>query len=95
MALAGGTGLAIEADAGLSPAAWFFGEDQARYLVACTDPAPVRAMAAEAGVPARAIGMAGGAEVALGASGVALAELRAAHEAALPRLIDGPAAAGA
>ncbi|HUF87617.1 MAG TPA: phosphoribosylformylglycinamidine synthase subunit PurL, partial [Thermohalobaculum sp.] len=35
MALAAGTGVALEADPALPAAAWFFGEDQGRYLVAC------------------------------------------------------------
>ncbi len=93
MALAGNTGVALDADATLPRSAWFFGEDQARYLVACPDPAPVLALAAEAGVPARAVGGAGGTEISLGASRVALASLRAAHEAGLVQLIDGTAAA--
>ena len=54
MALAADAGVRLDADPALAAAAWFFGEDQARYLVACADPAPVLARAAEAGVPARA-----------------------------------------
>ncbi|WP_333832154.1 phosphoribosylformylglycinamidine synthase subunit PurL [Rubrimonas sp.] len=94
MALAAGRGFALEADALLPPLAWFFGEDQARYLVACApdDAARVTALAAEAGITARQIGAVDAASEAdaalrLGAETVALAELRAAHEAALPRLM--------
>ena len=35
MALAGGVGVDLQADAALGAAAWFFGEDQGRYLMAC------------------------------------------------------------
>jgi phosphoribosylformylglycinamidine synthase len=95
MALAAGLGLRLDADPALGPAAWFFGEDQGRYLVACADPAPVLARAAEAGVPARTVGHTGGEAVALGGSWAALAALRAAHEGCLPRLMDeAPAVAG-
>ena len=87
MALAGGVGVEIEADAALTAAEWFFGEDQARYLLACADPAPVLARAAEAGVPARLIGRATGEAVVLGSARVPLATLRAAHAAGLPRLM--------
>ena len=38
MALAGDTGVALDVDGSLPPAAWFFGEDQARYLLATSDP---------------------------------------------------------
>jgi phosphoribosylformylglycinamidine synthase len=93
MALAGNTGIALDADATLPHSAWFFGEDQARYLVACPDAAPVLALAAESGVPARTVGRAGGTDVALGASRVSLAALRAAHETSLAHLIDGTTAA--
>jgi phosphoribosylformylglycinamidine synthase len=88
MALAADLGVRLEADGKLPGTAWFFGEDQGRYLVGCVDAAAVLARAAEAGVPARLVGRAGGTEVALGGAAVALAALRAAHEAALPRLMD-------
>ena len=87
MALAAGTGVAIEADGALAPAAWFFGEDQGRYLLGCTDPDAVIAAAGEAGVGARGVGEMGGAAVRLGASTVALADLRAAHEGGFARMM--------
>lgn len=87
MAFAGDTGLVLDAPEGVSPAGWFFGEDQARYLVATTDPDAVLARAGGAGVPARAVGRTGGAAVRLGAAEVALAALREAHETGLPRLM--------
>ena len=35
MALAGGVGVKLASDVDLPQHGWFFGEDQARYLVAC------------------------------------------------------------
>ncbi len=87
MALAGGTGLTLDADPTLAAAAWFFGEDQARYLLATTDPDAVIARAQAAAVPTRAVGRTGGDTVRLGTSEVPLATLREAHERALPRLM--------
>jgi phosphoribosylformylglycinamidine synthase len=87
MALAAGCGARIEAEPPLAPLAWFFGEDQARYLVASADADTVLAHAAAAGVPARRVGAMEGDAVALGASRVALAALRAAHEGGFPRVM--------
>ena len=87
MSLAADTGVAIEADETLPPDAWFFGEDQARYLLATTDPDALVARARAADVPARTVGRTGGDAVRLGGSAVTLAELRAAHESAFPRLM--------
>ena len=90
MALAGSVGVEVFADDELEPAGWFFGEDQGRYLLACRpeDVDPLLARAVEAKLPARVVGAAGGAEVRLGSSGVALETLREAHEGALARLLD-------
>jgi phosphoribosylformylglycinamidine synthase len=87
IALASGVGVTIEADPSLPPLAWFFGEDQARYLVACADPAPVLAAATSAGVPARVVGRAGGDALALGGESVPLATLRAAHQGGFARMM--------
>jgi phosphoribosylformylglycinamidine synthase len=87
MALAAGTGVAIETDAALALSAWFFGEDQGRYLLGCTDADAVIAAAGEAGVSARRVGETGGEAVRLGESQVALAELRAAHEGGFARMM--------
>jgi len=82
MALAGNVGVRLEGgDTG-----WFFGEDQARYLLA-TRKAPALLKAAEkAGVPARVIGQFSGRDIALGASSVPLSDIRAAHEGGLARV---------
>jgi len=90
MALAGNTGVAIEADPALTDAEWFFGEDQARYLVACRPDATADLLGAgrEAGVPVRRVGGTGGSYLSLGTSRAALEDLRAAHEAGLTKLLD-------
>jgi phosphoribosylformylglycinamidine synthase len=90
MALAGATGVTIEADAELHAANWFFGEDQARYLLGCR-PEHVDALAARAAaasLPLRVVGSAGGDRVALGDGSVGLAELAERHAGALARLLD-------
>ncbi|HIF10210.1 MAG TPA: phosphoribosylformylglycinamidine synthase subunit PurL, partial [Sneathiellales bacterium] len=58
MALASGLGLTIEGDG----TGWFFGEDQARYLLACDDANAdeLLAMLAAAHVPAAKVGTVGG-----------------------------------
>ncbi|HMA13274.1 MAG TPA: phosphoribosylformylglycinamidine synthase subunit PurL, partial [Kiloniellaceae bacterium] len=89
MALAGGCGADISegaAEATNPPlAAWLFGEDQARYLVATGDAGGLLAAAERAGVPARAIGKTGGNRLILAeGEAISLAELRAGHEGWLP-----------
>ena len=90
MALAGSVGVEVFADDALGATAWFFGEDQGRYLLACpaADVDRLLARAVEAAVPLRVAGAAGGDTVRLGSASVALEDLRAAHEAGLPRLLD-------
>ncbi|MGF1554218.1 MAG: phosphoribosylformylglycinamidine synthase subunit PurL [Paracoccaceae bacterium] len=87
MALAAGVGMRIDDHLDLAPLAWFFGEDQGRYLVATTEPEAVVADALEAGVPAMVVGAAGGEAVTLGGESVGLGALREAHEGALGRLM--------
>jgi len=90
MALAGGVGLEVVSQADIDPAGWFFGEDQARYLVACAqaDAPALVAMAAAAGVPIRPVGRATGAALRLGAAAIPLAELAALHGESLGKLLD-------
>ncbi|MCL5777343.1 phosphoribosylformylglycinamidine synthase subunit PurL [Limibaculum sp. FT325] len=89
MALAAGTGVAVEAAEGFAPLAWFFGEDQGRYLLAAPEAAVERILAdaIAAGVSARRVGRTGGDMVRLGASAVALARLREVHETGFARLM--------
>ncbi|MGZ3216418.1 phosphoribosylformylglycinamidine synthase subunit PurL [Paracoccus sp. T5] len=68
-----------------------FGEDQARYLVACTPPAAeaLTAAAAAAGVTIATVGHFGGDSVTLGADSASLAELSALYRSAFARAIRG------
>jgi phosphoribosylformylglycinamidine synthase len=100
MALAGGTGAAIERpedpgaaierpadpEAALAPLhAWLFGEDQARYIVTLADAGPLLAAARSAGVPAAVVGTTGGDALILpGGCTISLDGLRESHEGWLP-----------
>jgi phosphoribosylformylglycinamidine synthase subunit PurL len=87
MAMAGGLGLAFApGPEGLPAQAWYFGEDQGRYLIETADPAAVLAAASAAGVPARAIATvaAGGALTLQGGDAISVAALTARNEAWLP-----------
>ena len=67
-----------------------FGEDQARYLVACDDAAAgaLIAAAGQAGVPARRVGRFGGDRVRLGADEAPLCELARLWRGALAALLE-------
>ena len=86
MALGGDVGAALgDAPAGLAPHGFWFGEDQARYVLAVADAGAVLAAAESAGVPAMRLGRSGGAHLTLpGGVSISLAELRAAHERFFP-----------
>jgi phosphoribosylformylglycinamidine synthase len=87
MALAGFLGARLDrGPAGLPDHAWLFGEDQGRYLLEVADPVAVLARAEAAQVPARAVGTTGGdALIFAGNRLISLKDLRAAHEAWLPK----------
>jgi phosphoribosylformylglycinamidine synthase II len=91
MALAGGHGVALDPVPGPVPAhALWFGEDQARYVVAASpDKADaIHKAAAVAKVPLRLLGKVGGDAVKLeGEAPLQLAALEAAHEDWLPRFM--------
>jgi phosphoribosylformylglycinamidine synthase len=83
MALAGDTGIALTPHH--SSHGFWFGEDQARYLLATTDGAALLAAAAAAGIPAEHVGHTGGDCLTLSDSiAISLQSLRAAHEAFFP-----------
>ena len=88
MALAGGHGASVwqtEEAGEMDPAAWLFGEDQARYLVTTRDATAVLAAAKGAGVAARSIGRTGGdALTGIGGRAISLTDLKAAHEGWMP-----------
>jgi phosphoribosylformylglycinamidine synthase len=90
MVMASGTGCELESpDSGIRPEAFWFGEDQARYLVCVADGQSFCAKAAQAGVPARLMGRSGGNDLIL-PSGVTIsaARLKSAHETFFPALMD-------
>ncbi len=84
MALAAGIGVSLNAT-GVGD---LFGEDQARYLLAVGDAAPVLAAAKAAGVRAVVIGQAGGEALSGPGFDLPLAKLRDAHEGWMPGFMD-------
>ena len=98
MALASDVGLLIETpNAALPDTCAFFGEDQARYLIALPSEAldALEDAASAAGVPYAVVGRVGGCEVALeGADGplcaVDVTDLRTAHEGWMPTFMGEP-----
>ncbi|HEV2301136.1 MAG TPA: phosphoribosylformylglycinamidine synthase subunit PurL [Stellaceae bacterium] len=83
MAMAGMRGARLEpAPEGLPPHAFFFGEDQARYLIETAAPDALLAAAGAAGVPARRIGKVEGAALTLfGRNAISVSALKATNEA--------------
>ncbi|MGX9963925.1 phosphoribosylformylglycinamidine synthase subunit PurL [Roseomonas sp. F4] len=94
MAMGGGVGATLTAPpAGIAPHGWWFGEDQARYILAVRDGAVMLTAAKAAGVPARKLGRSGGGDLVLGdGSSISVTKLVASHEATLPALMQGEAA---
>lgn len=89
MAMGSGTGARLApAPEGIPAHGFWFGEDQARYVLAVTDGAALIAKAKAAGVPARLIGTAGGGDLVLpDGTAISVSKLAAAHEATLPALM--------
>ena len=82
MAMASGIGATLDAT---EDHAFWFGEDQARYLVTTRDADAVTARAKAAGVPVRRLGVTGGAVLTLpGERPILITKLRDRHEAWLP-----------
>jgi phosphoribosylformylglycinamidine synthase subunit PurL len=70
--------------------AFWFGEDQARYLVAVPDHVAFARLAETAGIPAMRLGTSGGQDLTLPDGGsISIAALRAAHERFFPAWMDG------
>jgi phosphoribosylformylglycinamidine synthase len=82
MALAGDVGCALEEPPqGISLAGFWFGEDQARYVIAAADASGLLAAARSACVPALFLGRTGGNELTCpGIVSISLSELREAHQ---------------
>ncbi len=89
MALAGTVGATLQALPGAPHVAWF-GEDQARYVVALAEPTAMLARATAASIPAMLLGQSGGDRLTLpdGAT-ISLDSLRRAHERFLPDWMEG------
>ncbi|MFI4976911.1 MAG: phosphoribosylformylglycinamidine synthase subunit PurL [Caulobacterales bacterium] len=90
MALASQVGVELSPTSHAHAHAFMFGEDQARYLVATSDPDPILMSALQAGINVALAGQAGG--DALGSHGlfhIPLTRLREAHEGWMPRYMDG------
>ena len=88
MAMAGKIGAQLDAaPAGVSAHGWWFGEDQARYLLSCAKgfASGVLKSLEAAGVPARQIGVTGGDALKVdGDASISVSELSKAHEGWLP-----------
>ncbi|MDG1010822.1 MAG: AIR synthase-related protein, partial [Amylibacter sp.] len=83
MVISGNLGIVLkDGDTG-----WFFGEDQARYLIATSNPNAVLSAAKNAKVPAEIIGVATGDVLSLGKTSVTLNDLRNAFTNGLPKAI--------
>ncbi len=89
MAMASGTGAALlPAPEGVPENAFWFGEDQARYVLAVPDATPLLEAARAAGVPAARLGRSGGEALVLARDrSISVRSLRDAHEATLPALM--------
>jgi phosphoribosylformylglycinamidine synthase len=90
MALASGVGAQLTQPDALSPAAWLFGEDQGRYLVATSGATALLDAAAAAEVPAHVVGEACNDVLAApGLFSLDLERLRRAHEGWMPAYMGG------
>jgi phosphoribosylformylglycinamidine synthase II len=90
MALASGIGAVLESASALAAHAFWFGEDQARYVVTAKRTEPIFERAKAAGVPAAAIGATGGAVISLaGERPLRLADIKQRFEAWLPAYVAG------
>ncbi len=87
MAMAGATGTELSpAPSGIAAHAFWFGEDQGRYILAVADAAAMIAAAQAAGVPARRLGRSGGADLTLdGNLTISLGILLEAHRRFFPQ----------
>jgi phosphoribosylformylglycinamidine synthase len=91
MAMETGIGATLApAPDGVPAHAYWFGEDQGRYVVAVPNAEALIAAAAAAGVPATRLGQSGGGDLVLAPGrSISVVALRDAHEATLPALMEG------
>lgn len=90
MVMAGQAGCVLESpQSGMRPEAFWFGEDQSRYIVAVRDGQALADLAAAAGVPCRRLGRSGGEGLTLpNGSTISKVRLVAVHTEFFPRLMD-------
>ncbi len=87
MCMASGVGATLSAVSGHG---FWFGEDQARYVLATREPEAVLAAARAAHVPAMRLGHSGGGDLVVpGAGSISVARLRDLNEATLPAMMQG------
>ncbi len=85
MAMASGIGATLEAS---GDHAFWYGEDQARYVLAVPSAAPLLAAAAAAGIPAMHLGKSRGRDLVLpNGEAISILDLQVAHEMTLPALM--------
>jgi phosphoribosylformylglycinamidine synthase subunit PurL len=90
MAIAAGIGAVVEAPGGVSTHAFWFGEDQARYVVTAKDAAVVMECAKAAGVPLARLGATGGSVLAIaGERPLPVDDLKQRFESWLPAYMAG------
>jgi phosphoribosylformylglycinamidine synthase subunit PurL len=91
MAMASGIGAEIATPANVSAHEFWFGEDQARYVLAvpAAKAAAILSTAKAAGVAAQTLGTTGGGLIALDGSNVSIRSLKDPHDAWLPDLMAG------
>jgi phosphoribosylformylglycinamidine synthase len=90
MAMASGIGAVLEAPSGCPAHAFWFGEDQARYVITAKSVEPIIECAKLAGVPLTRIGATGGALLSIaGERPLRIADLKDRFEAWLPGYMAG------
>jgi phosphoribosylformylglycinamidine synthase len=93
MAISGGLGatVAIPGNDGIPVHGWLFAEDQGRYLLTASNPAPVMAAAQKAGIAVVHMGKTTGNLLTVGDTiAISVAELERAHESWLPKFMSAP-----
>ena len=92
MAMASGVGAVLEAPSGVAAHGFWFGEDQARYVVTAKNPDAIMRRANAAGIKLTRLGATGGAFLTLeGAQAMPIGDLKKRYESWLPGYMTGPA----
>lgn len=88
MAMAGQMGATLDA-VSENPAAFWFGEDQARYVVTTAHPEALLSAAQIGGVPVQKIGVTGGSDLTIASESISIADLTQRNESWLPDYMSG------